>query len=104
MLYNVYTKSYIYGEGKSMAIINIRVDENLKRESEKIFSELGLGMTAALTIFLKAVVRNKGIPFSLEIPNKKTAKAFKEADKIIAGKTKSKKYSSAEELRKDMKV
>ena len=87
-----------------MATINIRIDEDLKRESEKIFSELGLGMTAALTIFLKTVVRTSSIPFPLEIPNKKTLKAFKEVDDISSGKVKAKKYSSTAELRKDLKV
>ena len=86
-----------------MATINIRIDEDLKRKSEKIFSELGLGMTAALTIFLKTVVRTSSIPFPLEIPNKKTLKAFKEVDDISSGKVKAKKYSSAAELRKDLK-
>ena len=55
-----------------MATINIRLDDELKMESERVLSELGLGMTAALTIFLKTVVRTNSIPFQLEIPNKKT--------------------------------
>ena len=87
-----------------MATINIRVDENLKKRSEEVFEELGLGMTAAMTIFLKAVVRTNSIPFSLEIPNKETLKAFKEVDDISSGKVKAKKYSSAADLRKDLKV
>ena len=87
-----------------MATINIRVDENLKKESEIILGELGLSLTAALTIFLKAVVRNNGIPFPLEIPNKKTLKAFKEGDDIVNGKVKAKRYSNAADLRKDLKV
>ena len=87
-----------------MATINIRVDDDLKKRSEMIFEEIGLGMTSALTIFLKAVVRNNGIPFSLEIPNKETLDAFKDVDDISSGKKKTKKYSSVEELRKDLKV
>ena len=87
-----------------MATINIRVDDELKNKSEKIFSELGLGITGALTIFLKAVVRTNSIPFPLEIPNKETLNAFKEVDDISSGKVKAKKYSSATELRKDLNV
>ena len=87
-----------------MATINIRVDEKLKKQSEEIFEELGLGMTSALTLFLKAVVRTNGIPFSLEIPNKKTLEALKEVDDISSGKKKVKKYSNANELRKDLGV
>ena len=87
-----------------MATINMRVDEDLKKQSERIFDELGLGMTAALTIFLKAVVRNNGIPFSLEIPNQTTLNAFKEVDDLSSGKKKVKKYSSSAQLRKDLGV
>lgn len=87
-----------------MATINIRVDDGLKTKCEKIFDEIGLGMTGALTIFLKAVVRTNGIPFSLEIPNTETLKAFKEVEDISSGKVKAKKYSSVADLRKDLNV
>ena len=87
-----------------MAIINIRVDDKLKNDAERIFSELGLSMTSAITVFLKASIRHEGIPFRVEIPNKKTLKAFKEVDDISSGKVKAKKYSSSAELRKDLKL
>ena len=87
-----------------MATINIRVDEKLKKESERIFDELGISMTGAMTIFLKAVVRTNSIPFTLEIPNKETIKAFKEVDDISSGKAKAKKYSSVADLRKELDV
>ena len=41
--------------------------------------------------------------FSLEIPNDETLQAFKEVDDISSGKAKAKKYSSAAELKKDLK-
>ena len=104
MLYNVMQFLYTKSEVINMATINIRIDEELKRKSEEILDEIGLGMTAALTIFLKAVVRNNGIPFNLEIPNKETLKAFKEVEDISSGKKKAKRYSSSDELRKDLKV
>ncbi len=84
--------------------INVRVDKELKRNCEKIFKELGFGMTTAITIFLKAVERSSGMPFSLEVPNKTTLKAFQEVEDIANGKKPAKKYSSASELRKDLKV
>ena len=87
-----------------MATINIRVDDSLKEKSEDIFCELGLGMTAALTIFLKAVVRCNGIPFTLEIPNEDTKKAFNETEDIVSGKVKAKRYSDVASLRKDLDV
>lgn len=50
-----------------MANLNIRVDDPLKKQAEAIFSELGISLSAATTIFLKQVVRYNGIPFELRI-------------------------------------
>ena len=63
-------------------------------------------MTTGIIMYLKKVVKSKSIPFSLvvEEPNKETLEAFKEADDIMSGKIKAKKYKSAAELRKALKV
>jgi DNA-damage-inducible protein J len=60
--------------------INIRMDENLKRDFDALCSNLGLTMTAAFTVFAKAVVRQQGIPFeiSMNIPNAETLAAIEE--------------------------
>ena len=50
-----------------MANVNIRVDDQLKKDAEKIFSELGLSMSTATNVFYKQVVRYGGIPFELRI-------------------------------------
>ncbi len=50
-----------------MATVAARVDERTKKEAERIFRELGIPMSSAIYAFLKAVVRNKGIPFELKI-------------------------------------
>lgn len=48
-----------------MANLNIRVDDVLKKQAESIFSDLGMNISTATTIFLKQVVRYNGIPFEL---------------------------------------
>lgn len=55
--------------------INIRIDSELKENAEALFSDLGLSMTAAITIFLKSCVNSNGIPFELRRnhPVKETA-------------------------------
>lgn len=55
--------------------INIRIDSELKENAEALFSDLGLSMTAAITIFLKSCVNSNGIPFELRRnhPAKETA-------------------------------
>lgn len=45
--------------------VTIRMDENLKKQAEALFDEMGLNMTTAITIFTKAVVRQKKIPFEI---------------------------------------
>lgn len=87
-----------------MTTINIRIDSSLKEKADRVLDELGLSMTTALTIFLKAVVRTQSIPFSIEVPNKETLKAFDEVKQISSGKVKAKKYSSVADLRKDLNV
>ena len=54
--------------------LNIRTDKAIKDQAEIIFNELGLNMTTAINIFLKAVIRDQGIPFELklEVPNDST--------------------------------
>ena len=51
--------------------ITIRMDEELKKQAEELFSDLGLNMTTALTAFVKQSVREQKIPFML---SKKTPK------------------------------
>jgi len=61
------------------ATVRARVDSKLKEEVEEILGEIGLTTSQAITIFLKGVKREKGIPFDLKMPNETTLKAMKEA-------------------------
>ena len=45
--------------------VTIRMDETLKQQVELIFEEMGLNMTTAINIFVKAVLREKKIPFEI---------------------------------------
>jgi DNA-damage-inducible protein J len=67
--------------------LNIRTDKQTKIMSEKIFEELGINMTTAINIFLREVIRENGIPFSLTLkPNQITLDAMAEADRIAHDK------------------
>lgn len=48
-----------------MAQISLRVDDEVKRNAERTFDDIGLSMSTAINIFLKAVVRENRIPFEL---------------------------------------
>ncbi len=58
--------------------IRARIEPGVKKESEKILKEIGLNMSDAIGIFLRQVNLNKGLPFSVNIPNKTTKKALGE--------------------------
>lgn len=44
----------------------MRLDPELKDEAMKVLKPLGLNMTGAVTIFLKAVIRENGLPFEVK--------------------------------------
>jgi addiction module RelB/DinJ family antitoxin len=73
-----------------MATIQLRIDNATKKSAKSILDKLGIDMTAAIKIYLKQIVINKGIPFKLLTENgltieqeKEILKAAKEAEKGI---------------------
>ena len=50
-----------------MTNVTIRMDEGLKKRSEALFEEMGLSMTAAITLFIKTAVRENRIPFEIRV-------------------------------------
>jgi len=50
-----------------MKLVNIRMDEDLKKEMEIVCNDLGINITTAFTIFAKKMTREKRIPFSVSI-------------------------------------
>ena len=49
----------------------MRLDPELKDEALKVLEPLGLNLTGAVTIFLKAVVRESGLPFDMKMNDDK---------------------------------
>ena len=45
--------------------ISFRIDEDIKKNADKVLDDLGLTMSAAITVFLKKVGREHRIPFEL---------------------------------------
>ena len=80
-----------------MAVINIRVNDEVKKEAETIFKALGLNMSVAMNLFLKKCINENGIPFDLKLPNK-------EINKILNGDIERKSYKNADELFEDLGV
>ena len=84
--------------------VSIRMDVELKKQAEELFSDLGLNMTVAMTMFLRQAVREQGIPFGISrIPNAETSAAMLEAERI-AHDPDVKGYTNLDELFKDLKA
>ena len=49
----------------AQTLVNIRMDENLKKYFDNVCSELGMSMTTAITIFAKKMSREHRIPFEV---------------------------------------
>ncbi|WP_297295563.1 type II toxin-antitoxin system RelB/DinJ family antitoxin [uncultured Brachyspira sp.] len=50
----------------SKVIMQIEIDDELKKDADKLFSELGLDTNTAINIFLKKSINNQAIPFKIE--------------------------------------
>ena len=48
-----------------MAQLNMRIDDELKRDAERQFKAMGMSASAAVSIFFAQVVINHGLPFSV---------------------------------------
>ena len=51
----------------AQTLVNIRMDEELKKSMEQTCQELGMNMTTAFTIFAKKMSREKRIPFEVSV-------------------------------------
>lgn len=49
-------------------LLQVRIDENLKAQSAKIFENLGIDLSTAVRMFLHRTVTENGIPFSMVLP------------------------------------
>ncbi len=84
----------------AMTNINIRTDDRIKADCEKLYESLGLNMSTAINIFLRQSLRVNGLPFEVkaDLPNETTLAAMREGDAILSDKN-AKGYKSIDELR-----
>ena len=60
------------------ARISSRIDASLKNEADSILAHLGIKPSQAITMFYTQIVRQRGIPFELKLPNAETVQALNE--------------------------
>ena len=62
------------------AAVNARIAPELKEDVESILARLGVTTTQAINMYFEQIRMNKGLPFSVKIPNEETLQAMKEAE------------------------
>lgn len=64
-----------------MALLQIRVDEELKNQANAIYNELGIDLSTAVRMFLKKSIQEGGIPFDTKV-DQLTLNAILSVDKM----------------------
>ena len=84
--------------------ISIRMDSELKAQTDALFAELGMNLSTAFNIFVRQSLWEGRIPFeiSLNQPNKETIAAMLEAERIAKDPS-VKGYTDMDELFADLK-
>ena len=66
-----------------MAIININVDEKIKKQAKETLDFLGTNFTNVINMLLKQIILTESIPFEIKVPklNTETIKTIEEMQK-----------------------
>ena len=68
----------------AQAMVNFRMDEDLKKSMEQVCTDMGMSMTTAFTIFAKKVSREKRIPFEISADPFYSESNMKYLEKVIS--------------------
>ncbi|MBT3391897.1 MAG: type II toxin-antitoxin system RelB/DinJ family antitoxin [Chloroflexi bacterium] len=80
--------------------ISARIDPDLKKNVERVFSELGITSSQAITLFYKQVELQQGLPFIVKIPNAITLDALGKASERTDLET----FNTVEDLFEDLGI
>lgn len=80
------------------AVVNVKTNPQIKKQAQKIASELGFSLSALINGYLNQLVRTKTIHFSAaEVPSKWMIKNLKESGADIKSGRVSPKFDNAED-------
>lgn len=83
---------------------NISLDAETKAKAQVMLADLGLDLSTAVNIFLRQMLYEGGIPFSItrEIPNQTTLAAMKEAQEMVRSPEQYRKYDNVDSMMEDI--
>ena len=83
---------------------NISIDAETKAKAQAMLADLGMDLSTAVNIFLRQMLYEGGIPFSItrDIPNKVTLEAMKETEDMRRFPEKYKRYDNVDDMMEDI--
>lgn len=83
---------------------NISLDAETKVKAQAMLADLGMDLSTAVNIFLRQMLYEGGIPFSItrECPNRITLDAMKEAEEMLRSPEKYKRYDDVDRMMEDI--
>ena len=83
---------------------NIKIEEDLKKQAQQLFSDLGMDMTTAVNIFLCQAVKEQAIPFRIgkPAPNAETPEALAEVAEMKKFPDRYKGYTDVDGMMKEL--
>ncbi|NJM30634.1 MAG: type II toxin-antitoxin system RelB/DinJ family antitoxin [Rhizobiales bacterium] len=84
------------------ATVQARMKPELKRQADAILEKLGINASTAISLYYSQIIRHRGIPLELKVPNEGTRGAIREL-KDPAYRRKAKKFTSVRALMDDLK-
>ena len=79
--------------------INIRLDEELKKQFTELCDQFGMTTTSAITVFVRAVVRSRRIPFDIiDESTTETSDESAQTEQTTTAKSSKKENTQIQEL------
>lgn len=58
------------------ASVRARIEPSVKKRAETVLHKIGISPSEAINVFYRRIASDKGMPFSLNVPNAETRKAI----------------------------
>ncbi|MDS9168473.1 type II toxin-antitoxin system RelB/DinJ family antitoxin [Streptococcus pneumoniae] len=82
--------------------ISIRLDSEVKEQTQQVFSNLGMDMTTAINIFLRQAIQYQGLPFDVRLDeNRKLLQVLTDLDQ---NRNMSQSFESVSDLMEDLRA
>ena len=86
----------------SKTSMSIRLDSEVKKQAQQVFSNLGMDMTTAINIFLRQAIQYQGLPFDVRLDeNRKLLQVLTDLDQ---NRNMSQSFESVSDLMEDLRA